>query len=181
MASAIIQEIRTVSGNQPRSTRYNEKAGQTFVSGTPLMIDTGTGSLQAWDGTTLAVGIAGIGKEFGANLATTGVAQQQTYGSVPNQPSAQNISRPYFNDGKTQIIIANEDTVFYAQVGPSQTTAVTDLAKVYGMTKDSDGHWFVDKTKTGANAVCTVTGLDAVDTTRGVHIMFLPAAIQNLA
>ena len=182
MATALIQELRTVSGNQPQMRRIIEKAAQTFKSGVPLMIDTGTGAMQEWDGTTIALGIAGVAKEFGANLANTGVAQQQTFGSVPNEPNASNFSRPYFNDGQTGFIVANDDTTFYAQVGPAQTTAVTDKGKQYGMTKDADGHWYVDKTKTtvGTNTVVVVQNLDPNDTTRGVWVKFIKA-VQQLA
>ena len=178
MATALIQERGTVSGNQMRMQRMIEKAGQTFKSGTPLMIDTTVGALKAWDGTTVSDGIAGIAKEFGANLASTGVAQQQSFGSVQNEANASNISRPYFNDGQTGIVVANQDTMFYGQVGPSQTTAATDVGKTYGMSIDTDGHWFVDKTKTGVNAVVTIVGLDDWDTTRGVKFVFLASASQ---
>lgn len=183
MATALIQERGTVSGNQPRMRRIAEKTGQTFKSGTPLQLDTTTtpSSLKAWDGTTVSAGIAGIAKEFGANLATTGTAQQQSFGSVQNEASAQNFSRPYFNDGMTGIVVANLDTEFYGQVGPAQTVATSDVGKTYGMTVDSDGHWYVDKTKTGGSAVVTVVKLDDWDTTRGVIFTFLPTAIQNLA
>jgi hypothetical protein len=181
MATALIQERNTVSGNQPRMQRLNEKAGQTWKSGTPVMIDTTVGALKAWDGTTITNGIAGIAKEFGANLATTGVAQQQTFGSVQNESAAANYSRPYFNDGQSGIIVANQDTVFYGQVGPAQTTAVTDVGKQYGMTIDSDGHWYVDKTKTGVNAVLEIVGLDDWDTARGVKFVFLSTTSQIVA
>ena len=73
MASALIQERGTVSGNQNRATRLNEDAAQTFLAGTPLQMNQPTGGLKAWDGVTITNGIAGIGKEFGANLTTVGV------------------------------------------------------------------------------------------------------------
>jgi len=182
MASALLQESRTVSGNQPAMRRINEKAGQTFLSGVPLMIDLAVGALQEWDGATIALGIAGVAKEFGANLAVTGTAQQQSFGSVQNEASAKNFSRPYFNDGQTGIIVANDDTVFRGQVGPAQTVAATDVGKQYGMTKDADGHWYVDRTKTtvGTNTVVVVVGLDQYDTTRGVFFKFIKA-VQQLA
>lgn len=178
MATALIQERSTVSGNQWRMERYPEKAAQTYLQGVPLEMDVTVGAMIEWDGTTVAAAIAGISKDFGANLASTGVAQQQTFGSVQNEAAAVNISRPYFNDGKTGFIVANQDNVFYGQVGPSQMVAATDLTKTYGMTKDSDGHWFVDKTKTGASAVVRITGFDQYDTTRGVLFVFLAAASQ---
>lgn len=181
MASALIQERETVSGNQFRMQRLNEDAAQTFLAGTPLQLNNATGALKAWDGVTVNNGIAGICKEFGANLTTAGVAQDQTFGSVQNEAAAVNKSRPYFNDGKTGIMLAIPDTVFYAQVGPAQVVVPTDIGKQYGITKDVDGHWFVDRTKVGAAAVCVIVGFDAWDTQRGVLFSFLPGVSQLLA
>ena len=192
MASALIQERGTVSGNQWRMQRLNEDAGQTFLAGTPLMINLATGGLKAWDGVTITNGIAGIGKEFGANLTTVGVplgTQQApsnsptvgggiTFGSVPNEALAVNLSRPYFNDGKTGCVLAIPDSIFYAQVGPAQITAATDIGKQYGLTKDVDGHWYVDKNKIGNSACVVITGLDNWDTARGVLFTFLPGVAQ---
>ena len=195
MATALIQERGTVSGNQNRMTRFNEDAAQTFLAGTPLQINNATGALKAWDGVTISNGIAGICKEFGANLTTAGVplgttqpasnAPQVgggiTFGSVQNEPAAQNLSRPYFNDGKTSVVLAIPDNVFYGQVGPAQTVVATDIGKQYGMTKDADGHWFVDKTKTGVSACVVIVGFDNWDTTRGVLFTFLSAVGQITA
>jgi hypothetical protein len=195
MASALIQERGTVSGNQNRMSRVNEDAAQTFLAGTPLQLNNATGALKAWDGVTITNGIAGIGKEFGANLTTAGVplgttqapsnAPQVgggiTFGSVQTEPAAFNLSRPYFNDGKTGVVLAITDNVFYGQVGPAQVTAQTDIGKSYGMTKDADGHWYVDKTKTGVSACVVVTGLDNWDTTRGVLFTFLAGVAQLLS
>jgi hypothetical protein len=194
MASALIQERGTVSGNQFRMSRPIEDAAQVFLAGTPLQINNATGGLKAWDGVTIAAGLAGIGKENGANLSTAGVPLNSPAGTAPgalyvgggqaqpgaiqNEPNAVAFSRPFFNDGRTGVVLAIPDTVFYGQVGPNQVTAITDIGKQYGLTKDVDGHWYVDKTKTGANAVLTVTGLDAFDTTRGVLFTFLPAVSQ---
>jgi hypothetical protein len=75
-------------------------------------------------------------------------------------------------------VLAIPDNLFYGQVGPNQTTVITDIGKQYGLTKDVDGHWYVDKNKTGASAVLTITGLDQWDTARGVLFTFLAAAGQ---
>lgn len=189
MASALIQERGTVSGNQMRMSRQNEDATQTFLAGTPLQINPASGALKAWDGITIALGIAGIAKEFGVSLTAAGVplgTSAPAAGVVPTvgggftmpaaqfEPAGSNFLRPAFNDGKTGVVEVIPDTVFYAQVGPLQVVVQTDLGKQYGMTKDADGHWFVDRTKVGANAVCQVTGFDAYDTVRGVLITFLP-------
>lgn len=183
MASSEIHSVQSISGNQPRIRQIIEEAGQVFLSGTPVMKKAADGGIQAWDGTTVAFGIAGFSKVFGANLATTGVAQQQSFGSVPYEPSAINMSRPYFNDGRTGFESAISDTVFLGQVGPAQTTAPTDIGIQYGMTKDSDNHWYVDKTKTtvGTNTVVEVVKLDPNDQSaspRGVYFVVVPAAQQ---
>jgi hypothetical protein len=193
MASALIQDRGTVSGNQPRMSRPIEDAAQTFLAGTPLQINNATGGLKAWDGVTVAAGIAGVSKEVSANLTTAGVPLNapagtaagalgvgggQSFGSVQNEPGAVNLSRPYFNDGRTGVVLAIPDNLFYGQVGPNQTTVITDIGKQYGLTKDVDGHWYVDKNKTGASAVLTITGLDQWDTARGVLFTFLAAAGQ---
>jgi hypothetical protein len=184
MATAIAVAIRTVSGNQPVVKRIIEKAAQTFVQGAVVAIETATGSVIEWNGTVAAASIAGVASEPAGNLATTGVPKQLTFGSVPNQAAAVKIARPPFNDGRNGFYAANPaDTVFSGQVGPAQTTAVTDVGKQYGMTKDSDGHWYVDKTKStvGTNTVVTVVKLDYWDTVRGVHFMFLPTYAQVFA
>lgn len=180
MASAEIHSIQSVSGNQPRIRRIIEEAGQTFKAGTPVIITAADGGVSAWLGSIVAFGIAGFSKVAGANLGTTGVPQQQTFGSVPNESAAQNISRPYFNDGRIDFEVATSDTVFLGQVGPSQTTAPGDVGKQYGLTIDSDGHWYVDKTKTtvGTNTCVEIVKLDPNDQSaspRGVYFV-VPAA-----
>jgi len=182
MASAVILEIQSTTQEQPPIDRQIEKAGQTFQIGVPVMTDQASGGIQEWDGSTVAAGISGVSKSGGANLATTGVAKTMSItGGVPNQPSAVQI--PYgapANDGRTDYAVAVNSTIFYGQVGPAQTVAPTDVTKTYGMTKDTDGHWYVDKTKTGGSAVVQIVKLDYWDTARGVHFVFLPAAIQKL-
>ena len=184
MASSEIHSVQTVSGNQARIRRLFEAAGQTFLAGTPLALNA-SGFVIAWVVNTQGPGqggLIGFSKEFGANLTTAGVSQQQTFGSVPNETLAVNISRPYFNDGRTGIETAEADTIFLAQVGPAQTALQSDIGKQYGMSIDTDNHWFVDKTKTtaGTNTVCTIVKLDPNDqsaTPRGVYIKMLQSAI----
>ena len=179
MASSEIHGARTVSGNQPLIQRQIEELSQTFLAGTPVSVAAGDGGVQAWDGVTIPLGIAGFSTEFASNLSATGVPRTLTFGSVPYEPNAVNIPRGApLNDGRIGYEVANSDTIFHGQVGPLQTTAPTDVGAAYGMTKDADGHWFVDKTKTGASAVVTVVKLDTVDTIRGVYFTVLPASQQ---
>jgi hypothetical protein len=160
-----------------------EKAGQVFLAGTPVFVDATGFVLAVVSPATTAVPLGGFSKDFGANLAASGVALQQTFGSVPNEAAAVNISRPFFNDGQTGIEVGVSDTVFLGQVGPAQTALVTDIGTTAGLTKDADNHWFVDKTAAGANKVVTIVKLDPNDqsaTPRGVYFTLLPAAFQGL-
>jgi hypothetical protein len=200
MASALIASKRTVSGNQPQIRRLPEEALQTFLDGTPVQIAAGDGGVQAWDGVTVAAGIAGFAKEIASNLAATGIQPTFVVGSavgastigavkaslgagtradVPNQPAARTIFRgaPY-NDTRVGFEVANSDTVFYGQVGPLQTTLASDVGKQYGLTKDTDGHWYIDKTKVGGSAVLTVVKQDPIDVARGLHFQVNLAAQQ---
>ena len=195
MATALIQERGTVSGNQMRMERLNEAAAQTFLAGTPVSVT--AGAVGAWNGTTTAAGIAGIAKDFGAGLATAGVPLNTQYapsgapfgggglkfGSVPNMPLANNLARPYFNDGKSGVVLAISDTLFYGQVGPAQTVSQALVGTLAGLTIDTDNHWYVDTSKntSGTGAVVQIVQLDYWDTTRGVLFVFLPAAAQILA
>lgn len=191
MASNEIHSVQTISGNQPRMRRIIEEAGQSFLSGTPVQVAAGDGGLKAWDGATVARGIAGFAKEAGNNLAALGViptaavnpSPQPSAGSVPSEPSAVNITRPFFRDGRIGIETAVDDTLFLAQVGPAQTALATDVGLQYGMTIDADGHWYVDKAKStvGTNTVCTIVKLDPNDQAaapRGVYIVITTAAQQ---
>jgi hypothetical protein len=172
--------------------RLPEEAGQTFLSGTPVQLASADGGVKAWDGATVAFGIAGFTKEAANNLAVLGVTPtaavnpnpQPSAGSVPNEPSAISITRPFFRDGRNGFEVAVADTVFLGQVGPAQTAVAADVGKQYGMTIDSDGHWYVDRTKTGASAVVQITRLDPNDQSaspRGVYFIVLPAAAQLVA
>lgn len=195
MASAEIHSIQTVSGNQPRMRRLIEEAGQTFLPGTPVVILTaGDGGLAAWVGTNNTV-IAGFSKEFGQNLAALGTTptaavnpnpQPSTGQAVPFEASAVSISRPLFRDGRQAVEVATSDTIFVGQVGPSQTATQANVGNSYGMTKDSDNHWYVDLTKStsGTNTLVTITKLDPNDqsaTPRSVYFVVQPALQQLVA
>lgn len=202
MASAEIHSVQSTSGNQPRMRRIIEELGQVFLSGVPVQIVPADGGVKEWDGATLANAIAGFSKESASNLAATppspltttigigGPAGAQgakvlSFGSVPFEPSAVNIPRGApLNDGRVGFEVSDNDSIFLGQVGPAQTTVAGDVGKTYGMTKDTDNHWFVDKTKTGANAVVQIVKLDPNDlsaTPRGVYFVVLPAAAQIVA
>lgn len=184
--SSEIHSVQTVSGNQPRIRRIGEAATQTWLPGTPLALNA-SGFVIPWAGSVLtpvAGGIIGMAKEFGANLATAGVPQQITFGSVPNEPAAVNISRPYFNDGRTGVETADPDTIFLGQVGTTVTQANVGLQ--YGLSKDTDNHWYVDlaKATAGTNTCVLIVKLDPNDqsaTPRGVYFRFVVGTVVPIA
>jgi hypothetical protein len=165
-----LRVVGTVGAQAP-IRRIIEKAAQTFLVGTPVQIDTGTGSLQACPaitGVSSAV-IFGMSCDYAANLATTGVPQtlNQT-GHPPNQPAA--VFTPvgaWPNDGTTGAIQALDVNIFSGLLGHSGTAslatlALTDLGKIYGLTQDATTlYWYVDKniTTTAAGACVQITDL----------------------
>lgn len=188
MATALIQERGTVSGNQMRVQRLPEAAAQTFLSGTPVALNAGNVQAMA----AAATALLGIAKDFGMSLTTAGAPLGRpantaykmpplggglTWGKVPNQPLGVNLARPLFNDGRTGVVLAIPDTVFYGQVGPAAAAPTPALVGTQaGLTMDTDNHWYVDP----ANAVklVVITGLDQWDTARGVLFTFLPNVAQ---
>lgn len=178
MATAPMRAIRTISGNQPLIRRLPQHALESFLAGTPVMAQTGL-IVVAWNGTSYQTGvILGIA-QYDANPSITvdGTPAQQSFGSVPNEASAVNLSRPFFDqDGNVSIELGVPDSVFYGQVGPTHVNTDATLGVAYGMTKDSDNHWYVDTTKTTSSAVCTVIKRDPNDN-RGVHFTFLAASV----
>jgi hypothetical protein len=163
VASSMIYATRSATGEQPPHRRLHEKAAQSFQEGVPVMVDPVTGFLIEWDGVTVANGIAGVSKENGSSLTTSGVPKTLTYGSVVNQSSAVKIPMGApLNDGRCGVDLATPNTVFFAEVGSAQgggSLTQANVGKQYGMTKDTDGHWYVDTAKAGASAVCTVVAL----------------------
>lgn len=186
MATNLMQSVQTVSGNQPRIRDIPEAATQAFLAGTPVALNS-SGDVIAWGGSDHAAtigSIIGIAKNPGKGLVTAGVPLQITQGSVPNQPLAQNIQRPYFDpDGNTLFETADPDTIFSGQVGPTQSVTQANVGVAYGMAIDSDFHWYVDTSNT-STPVCIVVKLDPNDqnaTKRGVYFRFLVGSVQPIS
>lgn len=192
-----IRAVSTSSGNTPKTLAINEKATQTFLLGVPVQLNAGV--VQEWDGATIAAGIAGFGLTFGANLASAGKGAPgafgsvgapgtiSTFGSVLFEASAVNIAHGApMSDGRTVFEVANDDTIFEAQVDNSAAgafaTLQTQLGSTFGMTKDATGHWYVDLNKTGGSAVVVIIGFntnDALGTNGGrVYFQVLNASQQ---
>lgn len=190
MASAKIRAVGTNNNSQPAIRRLFEDAAETFLSHTPVALDS-DGYVIAWDGATLDAAqgsIIGVALEPGSNLTTEATPETLTFGSVPHQSAAVKIPRgapP--NDGKVGVLLARTETRFRAQINPSgQSLLQSDIGVNYGMTIDSDGHWYVDKSKTGASAVCTILGRDpnedglADSARRACFIRFMDSRCQQL-
>ncbi len=179
-----------------------EEAGQTFVIGTPVQVKAADGGLQAWDGTTVAQGIAGITMEAGNNLGSTGSGAPVgfspvlgigsvvgNYAANPNQASAV-ITPPMvpMSDGRLRYWIAGPGTVFIAKLGTSATntpvaTAQTQVGVLMGLTKDpGNNFWFVDSNKVNAVNVVAISPLEAIGTVGG-HVLFtfINAIVQIFA
>lgn len=186
-----IRAVQTVSGNSPLTLAQKEKAGQTFLEGVPVMTVI-SGSLtvvQEWNATWLepatnAGGIAGISRKAGSNLGSDGTgapgpftpvgapAASPTFGSVLNQPNAVNFTPGApFVDGRQIFEVASDDTIFEATFDSADgnaahaTTLASDVGSHFGLTKDTTGHWYVDRQKVtqGTNTVVVITALNPLD------------------
>jgi hypothetical protein len=176
----MMQAAKTQSYAQPTMARYAELLAQVFLRGVPVQL-TPAGFLQEWDGMTVAAGIAGISAEPASNLTASGVAQQITFVSVPNQPLAVNIPRGApLNDGKCAVEVSNQDSVFFGELITAGVATIANIGQAYGLTKDAgDNHWYVDVTKVGADAVVRVVDFDRTGSdARAVLFIFLASACQ---
>lgn len=187
MATTPIEARRLTSEGPPTVRRLLEDESETFLRGSPVMLNAG-GYAVEWDANVANL-IAGIANEDGANLTTEGTAETLTFGNVPNQSAGVNIPRGApLNDGKCGVTLGTDRTVFKGQINPSgQSLTQADVGAEYGLTKDSDNNWYVDKTKTGADAVVSIVGLDheednlAAASRRGVLFRFIPEHVDLLA
>jgi hypothetical protein len=194
-----ILQVQNRSNTTPYTLSQPEAAGQTFLSGVPVQLN-GAGYVQQWDGATVAAGILGVSESFGLNLGTAGAGAPvplfggitgniaiQTWGSVPNQPLGVNtaLGTPV-SDGRTLYMDPTQDNIFQAlfdnstgTVAANWTPVQTDIGVSYGLTKDANGYWYVDKGKTGASAVVQIVGLPYGSYLNApVSFVFLTAAIQ---
>jgi hypothetical protein len=196
-----ILQVQEKAGTTPFTNALPEKAGQSFISGAPVQLE-GAGFVQEWDGTTITAGILGISESFGQNLATDGVGAPvppfggitgniaiATYGRVPNQPNAANIALGTpVADGRTLYMEPSSANIFQALFDNSNGTTAADwtptnadLGVSYGLTKDANGTWYVDKHKTSTSAVLQVVGLPMGSYLNApVTFIFLTASVQVL-
>lgn len=196
-----INLARTVSDKSWQILGLAEGITQTFLPGTP--VEFSGGYIIAWDGSTVAAGIAGIALNGGSNLASAGLGAPTNAFSgigapgatplftdkIPNQSAA--VSIPHgakVVDGRNLIAIADANSIFEAQVdnnsGSSFTLAQTNIGVAYGLSKDTNGSWYVDLAKTGGSACLVIVGQNTIDgfiANARVYFKFLAASIQILA
>jgi hypothetical protein len=194
-----ILQVQEKAGTTPFTSAQPEAAGQTFLSGVPVQLN-GAGFVQQWDGATVANGILGVSESFGLNLGTAGAGAPtppfggitgsiaiQTYGQVQNQPNAVNIAvGTPVSDGRTLYMEPNQDNIFQAlfdnsngAVAADYTPTQASIGVAYGLTKDANGYWYVDKNKTGGSAVVQIVGLPLGSYINApVIFVFLTSAIQ---
>lgn len=175
-----IEVVETTNNTTEFTKTYPEKAGQTFLFGTPVQLNAGV--VQAWDGATVAAGILGIALHDASNLGSDGLGfptpfspspypgTTSTFGSVPNQPNGVNIADGApFTIGGTTVAQANDDTIFRGQTdnntGAATTPTKANVGTQYGMSKDANNNWYVDfgKTTVGTNTVVEMVDLDPID------------------
>lgn len=146
---------------QPQIRRFLEDDAETFKEGTPVVVYT-SGYLIESPTLSSALKIAGFSTEPASDLTTDGTPETLSYGNVPNQSSAKKIpvGAP-LNLGDCGVLLACDTTIFVAKCVDSHTVAVTDLGLIYGLTKDTNGYWFIDTSITDASsgAICEITDL----------------------
>lgn len=169
LAAIPIVPWRTLGGNgaHPETRRLLENAAETFLQGTPVWVDS-TGYLAASPTISSALTIAGFSQQEAHNRTSDGVVEHTTEGTVVNQPSAQVIpggARP--DDGRIGVWVATSQVVwigaFYNDTA-LETPAQADVGQIYGLTKQSNGFWAVDKNITAAasGAICEIVDLPVI-------------------
>jgi hypothetical protein len=169
---------RTTQDSSPAFRRYQEKAAQTFIEGTPVFRDT-NGGVAEWSGVVATSKVAGIAIEPAANLTTLGTAKTLTFGAVPNQSAARNIPRGApLNDGSIGVQLADDTTEFQGVTDSAVAALETDVGEPYGLTKDTNNYWLIDKGKTDSIVITGVYPGDADRLGGRLFFRFLSAAAQ---
>ncbi|HEY4799503.1 MAG TPA: hypothetical protein VII99_10545 [Bacteroidia bacterium] len=208
-----IIQVQNKANTTPFTYGMPEARSQTFVNGAPVMITIGAdpdgvGYVKEWDAATFTNAILGVSESAGANYATggagaptppwggiTGSGAVQTYPNppIPNQPNAVNIALGTpVADGRTLFMSPDADNVFEAifdnsngSVAADYTPTQADIGKLYGMTKDANRFWYVDKNKAtaGTNTCVQIVGINTSDgfsVNARVRFVFVPAnAVQG--
>ncbi len=151
----------------PASRRVPEAATQTFKQGVPLTLTiTADGFLREASFAAADI-IYGISQEAGHNLATSGVAQQESEGTPNNQPLAVTTAPGAWpKDGLIGLYEANGNNIFSISLKVAQVftqALIVNPATLYRLIKDTaSGFWYLDNTLTGGNAgVAILLGVDS--------------------
>jgi hypothetical protein len=165
MTAIPITPLRVLGGNgaHPVTRRLLEDAGETFLQGTPVVVQDSDGYLIESPTISSALTIAGFSQQEARNRASDGVVEHTTEGTVPFQTNAQVIpggARP--DDGRIGVWIANSQTEFVAAFYATATAAIptqADIGNIFGLTKQSNGFWAIDSDITAAasGAICLLT------------------------
>jgi len=196
-----IIQVQNKANTTPFTYALPEKAAQTFLFGTPLMLNGGYS--QAWDGLSFTNAILGISESFGLQLGTDGAGSPTPpwggittgyYGggvppAISNQPSAVSIplGQPV-SDGRTLFLSPGQDNVFEAIFDTTKTSIAAgdytptqaDIGTLYGLSKDGNGYWYVDKFKTGGSSCIQIVGINPIDgfiANARVRFVFVPANV----
>lgn len=179
-----VRRLLNVNAVTPPSDRFLEDVTQTFKRGVPVALVLGL-LQEAGTINGVAVTFVGFSDEFGHNLTVAGTAKDLTYGNVQNQPSAVLIpvGAP-LSDGRCQVNIASDLVIFQGKTDDAHALAVSDIGKIFGLTKDTaSGQWFVDTTITAAaSGACVevMTIIDPVGTVGGRVSFRVTQAYQQL-
>lgn len=173
-----IRVYQTLTNTTEQTQSYPEAAGQTFLDGTPVSLNS-AGNTIAWTGTPGSGNlILGVSEQPAMNYGTAGAGAppsfgsvgfpggSPTYGTVPNQSAAVNIpAGATFADGRTIVAQAVPTTVFIgmtdASTGSVFAPTIANVGSQFGLTIDANGHWYVDlgKATPGTNTVLLIVGL----------------------
>lgn len=156
-----IEVVKTMSGNSPFELAIPEAAGQTFTRGAVVTLDGNGRVIEATDPYPVRR-ILGIAAQAASNYTSVGASTDKVQ--------------------VTKVWIANDDTVFIANLYDSQVTALTDLGGEYGLRK-TGSNWNLDKATTHANAAAIVVGIDPRDNIGDIEarlhfIFFAPASLM---
>lgn len=152
-------------GGTPSTLHYAVFSGEDFVRGAPMTINgNAVDELDTAD-VTLIVGVAAAAdaSAFGYDMADSPTVITGRENTVP-------------------VWIANRSTVFYGQISTGATVvapAASDVGVSYGVVRQSDGTWTVNRSDTTTVTV-KVTKIDtSLDSPGRVYFKFLASATIN--
>jgi hypothetical protein len=179
-----IRVFQTQTNTTEQTGDYPEAAGQTFLFGTPVVLNATGFVVPSTSVVGTADTILGIAESNGFNLPTDGAGAPgpfgqvgfpgaaPTYGSVPNQPLGVNIPAGVtFVTGRTTVALAVPTTVFIGQTDASTgvrfNPTIADIGKSANLVADGNGHWYVDIATIGTGNGVTIRNIYSNDFAQG--------------